>query len=124
LPVFGTCAGLILLSNSLIDGAISQETFGGLDVTVKRNAFGSQLDSFEADVPFLGIDNPVHCAFIRAPIVVDVGSEVDVLATLPDGRIVGVRQGSLLGISFHPEVTGDTSLHEYFVSMCKEASLA
>lgn len=114
LPTFGTCAGLIMLADRIIDGVEGQETFGGLDVTVRRNAFGNQLDSFEADIEFAGVSNPIHVAFIRAPIIVDAGSAT-VRATLSDGRIVGVSQGNLLGISFHPEVTNDDSVHKLFV---------
>jgi 5'-phosphate synthase pdxT subunit len=121
LPTFGTCAGLILLADRLLDGTRSQKTFGGLDVLVQRNAFGSQLDSFEEDVNFEGIAKPVHAAFIRAPIVSEIGEDVEVVASLKDGRIVGVRQGNILGISFHPEVTGEISVHEYFADMCKKA---
>lgn len=122
LPIFGTCAGLILLADRLLDGTRSQKTFGGLDVLVQRNAFGSQLDSFEEDVNFEGIAKPVHAAFIRAPIVSEVGEDVEVVASLKDGRIVGVRQGNILGISFHPEVTGETAIHDYFADMCKKAN--
>lgn len=121
LPVFGTCAGLILLSDRLVDGTATQKTFGGLNVSVQRNAFGSQLDSFEEEVTFAGLSSPVRAAFIRAPIVLDAAAGVDVLARLTDGRIVAVRQGNLLGISFHPEVTGDTSVHAFFLDMCKQA---
>jgi len=121
LPVFGTCAGLILLADRLQDGTTTQQTFGGLDVTVQRNAFGSQLDSFEADLSFSGIAEPIRAAFIRAPIVTEIGKNVQVLSTLSDGRVVAVRQGNLLGISFHPEVTGVTSVHSFFVDMCKTA---
>ncbi len=124
LPTFGTCAGLILLAERLLDGSSSQKTFGGLDVLVQRNAFGSQLDSFEEDVYFDGIDMPVHAAFIRAPIVTEIGEGVAVVASLKDGRIVGVRQGNILGISFHPEVTGVTAIHEYFAEMCRKANYA
>lgn len=113
LPTFGTCAGLIMLADTITDGAIGQETFGGLDITVRRNAFGNQLDSFEVDIPFSGIEGLVHAAFIRAPLIVDAGS-TEVVARLADGRIVGVRQGNLLGISFHPEVTGEDRVHELF----------
>lgn len=120
LPVFGTCAGLILLANKLVDGTATQETFGGLEITVQRNAFGSQVDSFESDVEFDGI--AVKAAFIRAPIVTSVGADIQVLATLNGGRIVAVRQKNLLGISFHPEVTGETRVHQYFVEMCKTAN--
>ncbi len=114
LPAFGTCAGLIMLADRIIDGIEGQETFGGLDVTVQRNAFGNQLDSFETDLLVKGVPNPVHAAFIRAPIISEVGA-AEVLATLPDGRIVAVSQGNVLGISFHPEVTGEDSVHELFV---------
>ena len=120
LPVFGTCAGLIMLANNLIDGTSTQETFGGLDITVQRNAFGSQVDSFESELEFAG--ESVKAAFIRAPIVVSVGPETQVLSKLADDRVVAVRQGNLLGISFHPEVTGETKVHEYFVRMCKTAN--
>ncbi len=114
LPAFGTCAGLIMLADRIIDGIEDQETFGGLDVTVQRNAFGNQLDSFETDLMVSGIPNPVHAAFIRAPIITEVGSAT-VLSTLPDERIVAVSQGNVLGISFHPEVTGEDGVHELFV---------
>jgi pyridoxal 5'-phosphate synthase pdxT subunit len=118
LPAFGTCAGLIMLANEILDGIPGQTGFGGLDISVRRNAFGNQLDSFEVDLDFKGVDGPaVHAAFIRAPIVERVGHGVEVLAQLSDGRIVGVRQGNLMGISFHPEVTGETRIHELFVSM-------
>jgi len=124
LPVFGTCAGLILLADRLQDGVAGQETFGGLDVTVQRNAFGSQLDSFEADLEFQGVDHKIHAAFIRAPIVSEVGADVTVASALNDGRIVGVRQKNVLGISFHPEVTGETSIHRYFADMCRETNFS
>jgi 5'-phosphate synthase pdxT subunit len=116
LPVLGTCAGLILLADR-IDGAIEgQRTFGGLDVRVQRNAFGSQTQSFETDlpVPVLG-DPPVHAVFIRAPVVVETGPDATALASLPDGRIVAVEQGNLLGIAFHPESTGETRFHARFL---------
>jgi 5'-phosphate synthase pdxT subunit len=118
LPAFGTCAGLIMLADEIIDGIPGQAGFGGLDVSVRRNAFGNQLDSFEVDLEFTGVSGPsVHAAFIRAPIVERVGENVEVLSKLSDGRVVGVRQGNLMGISFHPEVTGETRIHELFVSM-------
>jgi 5'-phosphate synthase pdxT subunit len=122
LPVFGTCAGLIMLADKIIDGIEGQLTFGGLDVSVRRNAFGHQTDSFEIDLEFLGIDSPVHAAFIRAPLVEVVGAKAQTVARLPDGRVVGVRQGNLLGISFHPEVTGENRVHELFLKMIAEAS--
>lgn len=122
LPVFGTCAGLILLADRFTGGPADQQSFGGLDVTVERNAFGSQTDSFETTLSFDGIPESIDVAFIRAPLVTQVGPAVEVLATLADGRIVGVRAGNLLGISFHPEVTGVSAVHEYFVGMCKNAN--
>ena len=117
MPVYGTCAGLIMLADR-IEGAIEgQETLGGLDVTVQRNAFGAQAESFETliDVPVLG-EPPVHAVFIRAPIVSAVGPAATAIMTLDDGRIVGVEQGNLLGTSFHPEVSGELRLHERFLS--------
>ncbi len=116
MPVYGTCAGLIMIADRVLDAIDGQESFGGLDVAVRRNAFGSQLDSFEADleVPELG-EPPVHAVFIRAPIVEDAGAGVTVLAKVADGRVVAVEQGNLLGTSFHPELTGETRFHEYFL---------
>lgn len=114
LPTFGTCAGLIMLADQIEGGIEGQETFGGLDVTVARNAFGNQLDSFEVELAFAGIQDPVHAAFIRAPIITEV-RQATIRATLTDGRVVGVSQGNILGISFHPEVTGDDSVHELFM---------
>jgi 5'-phosphate synthase pdxT subunit len=119
LPVFGTCAGLIMLADRITDGVVGQETFGGLDVTVRRNAFGNQLDSFETDLAFRGIEGAVHAAFIRGPLIESVGAGVEVLSQLHDGRIVAARQGNLLGISFHPEVTGENRIHSLFVDMVK-----
>ncbi|MFM6971275.1 MAG: pyridoxal 5'-phosphate synthase glutaminase subunit PdxT [Rhodoluna sp.] len=122
LPVFGTCAGLIMLADEIIDGIPGQSGFGGLNVSVRRNAFGNQIDSFETDLPFAGIPGPlIHAAFIRAPIVERVGPNIEVLCRLPDERIVGVRSGNKLGISFHPEVTGETRIHELFVDMVNKA---
>ena len=117
LPVYGTCAGLIMLADRIIDGIAGQQTLGGLDVAVRRNAFGSQLDSFETDldIPAVG-DEPMHAVFIRAPIVEEVGSGATPLARVADGRVVAVEQGNLLGTSFHPEITGDTRFHEYFLA--------
>ena len=116
-PVFGTCAGLIMLAEEILDGVEGQYGFGGLDVSVRRNAFGNQLDSFETDLDFAGVSGKVHAAFIRAPIVERVGPEVQVLSALPDGSVVGVRQSNLMGISFHPEVTGETRIHQLFVDL-------
>ncbi|WES65434.1 pyridoxal 5'-phosphate synthase glutaminase subunit PdxT [Microbacter sp. GSS18] len=116
LPVYGTCAGLILLADRIVDGIAGQQTFGGIDATVRRNAFGSQVDSFETDldVPVLG-DPPVHAVFIRAPLVETAGPDAEPLAVLDDGRVVAVRQGNLLGTSFHPEVTGEHRFHALFL---------
>jgi 5'-phosphate synthase pdxT subunit len=114
LPVFGTCAGLIMLADEITDGINGQETFGGLDVVVQRNAFGNQTESFEVDLEFTGIAGAVHAAFIRAPIITRVGDSAQIVASLADGRVVGVQQGNRLGISFHPEVTGEDRIHSYF----------
>jgi len=121
LPVYGTCAGLILLADEVLDGIEGQQSFGGLDIAVRRNAFGRQTESFEMDldVPALG-EAPVHATFIRAPIVERAGERVEVLASLPDGRIVAVRQGTLVGTSFHPEVDGETRFHELFLAGVRE----
>ena len=117
MPMYGTCAGLILLADR-IDGAITgQRTFGGIDARVARNAFGSQTASFETDldVPALG-EPPVHAAFIRAPAVVEWGPDAVPLASLSDGRVVAIEQGALLGTAFHPESTGETRFHDRFLS--------
>lgn len=116
LPVYGTCAGLIMLADRVLDAIEGQESLGGLDVAVRRNAFGSQVDSFETDlaIPELG-DPPVHAVFIRAPAVESLGGRARALAVLEDGRVVAVEQGNLLGTSFHPEMTGDTRFHQYFL---------
>ncbi|MCI9858498.1 pyridoxal 5'-phosphate synthase glutaminase subunit PdxT [Microbacterium proteolyticum] len=117
LPMYGTCAGLILLADR-IDGAIAgQRTFGGIDARVARNVFGGQSASFETDldVPALG-EPPVHAVFIRAPAVVEWGPDAAPLASLPDGRVVAIEQGALLGTAFHPESTGETRFHERFLS--------
>ncbi len=116
MPVYGTCAGLIMLADTVLDAIDGQQTLGGFDLVVRRNAFGSQLDSFETDleVAVLG-DPPMHAVFIRAPVVESVGSQASVLASLADGRVVAVEQGNLLGTSFHPEMTGDSRFHQYFL---------
>ncbi|MBG6059821.1 5'-phosphate synthase pdxT subunit [Cryobacterium sp. MP_M5] len=116
LPVYGTCAGLIMLADTVLDAIRGQESLGGLDIAVRRNAFGSQTASFETDldVPVLGAD-PVHAVFIRAPVVETVGPRARALASLADGRCVAVEQGNLLGTSFHPEITGEHRFHEYFL---------
>lgn len=117
-PVLGTCAGLILLSNTVEDAIEGQQSFGGLDVVVRRNAFGAQVDSFEVDLemPAMSADT-IAATFIRAPIVEKVGEGVEVLAELNDGRIVAVKQGNVVGISFHPEINGETAVHEYLLSL-------
>jgi len=123
MPIYGTCAGLIMLADRLHDAMLGQQTFGGLDVAVRRNAFGTQLDSFETDltVAVLG-EPPVHAVFIRAPVVDEAGTEVDVLATLDDGRIVAVEQGRVLGTSFHPEIAGESRFHRRFLDHVAAAS--
>ncbi|MCW2792787.1 MAG: pyridoxal 5-phosphate synthase glutaminase subunit PdxT [Nocardioides sp.] len=124
MPTFGTCAGMILLAERIEDGAPGQETLGGLDITVRRNAFGRQVDSFEGDLAFDGFDAPVHAVFIRAPWVEQLGPDVEVLATVPTGeaagRIVAVREGHLMATSFHPEVGADDRIHRYFVELVRQ----
>ena len=119
LPAFGTCAGMIMLADRIEAGVAGQETFGGLDVVVRRNAFGRQVDSFEADLDVGG--HPLRAVFIRAPWVEKVGADVEVVATVASGpgmgRIVAVRQAHLLATSFHPEITGDHRFHSTFVAM-------
>ena len=117
LPVLGTCAGLILLSKEILDPASGQQGFGGLDTTVRRNAFGNQNDSFETDLNVLGVEGSVHAAFIRAPIIESAAKGVEVIAQLEDGRIVGVRQGKVIGISFHPEMVGDSRIHQLLLNL-------
>jgi 5'-phosphate synthase pdxT subunit len=111
LPVYGSCAGMILLANKVIDGIENQKTFGGLDITVRRNAFGRQVESFEDEIDFAG--KKVNGVFIRAPWVEEVGPGVEILAT-EGGHPVAVREGKLFATSFHPELTGDLSVHQYF----------
>jgi 5'-phosphate synthase pdxT subunit len=115
LPVFGSCAGMVLLADEVVGGRPDQQLLGGLDVTVRRNAFGRQVDSFETALDVDGLDEPVHAVFIRAPWVERVGESVEVLAREPGGHPVAVRQGSLLATSFHPELTGDARVHALFV---------
>ena len=114
LPVWGTCAGMILLARD-IRGGEPDGRIGLMDLVVRRNAFGRQVDSFEADLPFSGLDRPVHAVFIRAPLVEEVGPRAEALASLPDGRVVAARQGNLLATAFHPELTPDTTLHAWFL---------
>ncbi len=118
-PVFGTCAGMIMLANEVLDAASGQRSLESMDISVRRNAFGSQLDSFESEIEFDG--NPAKVAFIRAPIVERVGKGVEVLSTLPNGAVVAVRSGNVLATAFHPELTGDNSVHEYFVAMISKS---
>ena len=126
LPVYGSCAGMILLADRVQDAIVGQQTLGGIDMTVRRNAFGRQVESFEEDLHFAVLgDPPVRAVFIRAPWVEQVGADVQVLAQVEAGpaagRIVAVRQGNLLATSFHPEITGDTRVHRYFVEMVRSA---
>jgi 5'-phosphate synthase pdxT subunit len=126
MPTYGSCAGMILLSDVVEDAIIGQESFGGIDMVVKRNAFGRQVDSFETDLKFKGItDPPVRAVFIRAPWVESVGENVEVLAEISDSsgqrHPVAVRQGQLLATSFHPELTGDNRVHKFFVeNICRQ----
>jgi len=127
MPVYGSCAGMIMLAGTVLDGRPDQETFGGIDMTVRRNAFGRQVDSFEAPVAIEGIaGDDFHAVFIRAPWVEDVGPEVRALGRVTSGaaagRIVAVRQGNLLATAFHPELTGDLRVHRYFVAMVRQAA--
>jgi len=134
MPAYGSCAGMILLADRVLDGVEGQQTLGGLDVTVRRNAFGRQVDSFEETIPVTGIaGGPFHAVFIRAPWVESVGPDVEVLGVASGGadtgdsggeaaagRIVAVRQGGLLATSFHPELAGDARVHALFVEIVKE----
>ncbi|MFE0747302.1 pyridoxal 5'-phosphate synthase glutaminase subunit PdxT [Gordonia sp. NPDC058843] len=128
LPAYGSCAGMIMLASTILDTRPDARHLDALDVTVRRNAFGRQVESFETDLEFTGITDtdgaaPMRAVFIRAPWVETIAPEVEVLARVPDGpaagRIVAVRQGSVLATSFHPEVTGDRRVHEYFVEMVR-----
>ncbi|MCW2633168.1 MAG: Glutamine amidotransferase subunit pdxT [Pseudonocardia sp.] len=133
MPTFGSCAGMILLAREVLDGRPDQRQLGGLDAVVRRNAFGRQVDSFEADVPVAEVaGGPVRAVFIRAPWVESVGPGVQVLATVPDqsadgsdvGRIVAVRQGSVLATAFHPELTGDGRIHRLFCDLVRQTARA
>ena len=115
MPVFGTCAGMIVLAASVLDGRADQRAYGAIDLTVRRNAFGRQVDSFEADLDVAGLDAPYHAVFIRAPFVEAVGDGVEVLATV-DGHPVLCRQGPVLVSAFHPELTNDLRLHRLFLA--------
>jgi 5'-phosphate synthase pdxT subunit len=129
MPVYGSCAGMIMLATSVLDGRPDQETFQGIEMTVRRNAFGRQVDSFEAPVTVDDVEGgDFHAIFIRAPWVEEVGEDVRVLGRVADGpaagRIVAVRQGNLLATAFHPELTGDLRVHRYFVEMVRQAAPA
>ncbi|MEY3098253.1 MAG: hypothetical protein RIS32_44 [Actinomycetota bacterium] len=125
MPTYGSCAGMILIADQILDGGVDQEGFGGIDAQVRRNAFGRQVDSFETDLSFAGISGAAFRAvFIRAPWVESVGTQVEVLASF-NGHPVAIRQGHLLATSFHPELTGDNRIHRFFVDqLCKESSKA
>lgn len=124
MPAYGSCAGMIMLASEVLDGRPDQQSFAGIEMTVRRNAFGRQVDSFEAPVPIDGVDGPAfHAVFIRAPWVERVGPGVEVLGTVAEGpaagRIVAVRQGQLLATAFHPELTGDLRVHRLFVELVR-----
>jgi 5'-phosphate synthase pdxT subunit len=123
--VFGSCAGMIMLANEILDGRKDQETIGGLDITVRRNAFGRQVDSFETDLKIKNFEKEFRAVFIRAPWVERIGDDVEVLATVKTSdnkeHPVMVRQDNLLATAFHPELTTDSRIHEYFVQMAKSA---
>jgi 5'-phosphate synthase pdxT subunit len=115
LPVYGTCAGLIMLADRVLDGMAGQQSLGGLDIAVRRNAFGRQRESFEVDIDIAELGAPpVHAVFIRAPVVEQVGDRASILGALEDGRVIAVEQGNLLGTSFHPEMTDDHRFHRRF----------
>ncbi|QPK93669.1 pyridoxal 5'-phosphate synthase glutaminase subunit PdxT [Actinomyces sp. zg-332] len=122
MPVYGTCAGMIMLANKILDGNDGQEGLGVMNVTVRRNAFGRQVDSYEEDLEVVGLEKPFRGIFIRAPWVEEIGNEIEVLSRTysrsSEGNIVAVRQKNMLATSFHPEVGKDNSFHELFVNMC------
>lgn len=129
IPMYGSCAGLIMLADTITDGRSDQQTIGGLHITARRNAFGRQVDSFEIDLPIPALGAPdYHAIFIRAPLVEAAASDVEVLAVIPadksltkSDQIVAVRQDNLLATSFHPEITSDMRVHKYFVEMVRSA---
>jgi 5'-phosphate synthase pdxT subunit len=126
MPAYGSCAGMIMLADRVVDAVDGQQTLGGIDMTVRRNAFGRQAESFEEDLHIAVLEGaPMRAVFIRAPWVEQVGPEVEVLATVEagpaEGRIVAVRQDNLLATSFHPEITGDIRVHRFFVEMVRSA---
>jgi 5'-phosphate synthase pdxT subunit len=125
MPAYGSCAGMIMLAAEVLDGRPDQRSFAGIEMSVRRNAFGRQVDSFEAPVRLAGVSGPAfHAVFIRAPWVERVGDRVEVIGTIEDGpaagRIVAVRQGNLLATAFHPELTGDLRVHRLFVELVRE----
>lgn len=123
MPTWGTCAGAILIADRVTN--LDRPPIGGMDITVERNAFGRQIDSFEADLQITGVEGgPLRAVFIRAPVITRAGDGVEVLARLPDGRIVAARQGHLLATSFHPELTHDPRMHGLFASMVEECAVA
>jgi 5'-phosphate synthase pdxT subunit len=123
MPVYGSCAGMILLANQILDAKVGQKTFGGLDITVRRNAFGRQVDSFESDIAFSdGADQAIRAVFIRAPWVEKIGATVEVLASV-DSHPVAVRSKTALATSFHPELTGDNRIHRYFIEQVARPAL-
>ncbi len=116
MPAFGTCAGMIMLASEILDGHDDQLSFGAIDISVRRNAFGRQIDSFETDLSVIGLpESPVHAVFIRAPVVERVGPEVEILAAVEEGQPVACRQGNVLVTSFHPELSPDLRIHELFI---------
>lgn len=125
LPAYGTCAGMILLASQVLNTRLDAHWLGAIDMDVRRNAFGRQVDSFEADLDFSGVEGKVPAVFIRAPWVERVGDDVAVLSRVPSGEhagaIVGVQQGNVMATSFHPEVSGDTRVHAYFASLVEQA---
>jgi len=123
MPVYGSCAGMILLADQILDAKVGQKTFGGLDITVRRNAFGRQVDSFESDIAFNdGSDQAIRAVFIRAPWVEKIGATVEVLASV-DSHPVAVRSKTALATSFHPELTGDNRIHRYFIEQVARPAL-
>ena len=123
LPVYGSCAGMILLADQILDAKAGQKSFGGLDITVRRNAFGRQVDSFESDIAFNdGSEELIRAVFIRAPWVEKVSNSVQVLASI-DGHAVAVRSETALATSFHPEITGDHRIHRYFIEQVARPAL-
>ena len=121
MPLWGTCAGMILLARDILGGE-PDGRIGLMDMAVQRNAFGRQIDSFETELQFEGIDHPIHAVFIRAPLVEHLGPHAQPLAVLPNGRVVAAQQENLLATAFHPELTPDTSLHAWFIERCAQSA--